>query len=145
MKRDIRDFVLRCLTCQQVKCEHQRPGVVSQSMSIPTWKWERITMDFIVGFPTTTSGYDFIWVIVDRLNKSTHFISVRVKYTAEKLVELYISQIVRLHGVPISIILDRGSLFTSHFWKALQHGLGTKLDMSTTFHPQTDGQSERTI
>ena len=136
MKRDITDFVLRCLTCQQVKCEHQRPGGVSQRMPIPTWKWERITMDFVVGLPTTVGGYDSIWVVVDRLTKSAHFIPVRVKYTAEKLAELYISQIVRLHGVPVSIISDRGSLFTSHFWKALQHGLGTQLDMSTAFHPQ---------
>ena len=102
-------------------------------------------MDFVVGFPTTVGGYNSIWVVVDRLTKSAHFIPVRVKYTAEKLAELYISHIVRLHGVPISIISDRGSLFTSHFWKVLQHGLGTQLDMSTAFHPQTDCQSERTI
>ena len=145
MKRDISDFVSRCLTCQQVKCEHQRPRGVSQRMPIPTWKWERITMDFVVGLPTTVGGYDSIWVVVDRLTKSAHFIPVRVKYTAEKLAELYISQIVRLHGVPISIISDRGSLYTSHFWKALQHSLGTQLDMSTTFHPQIDNQSERMI
>ena len=94
MKRDITDFVLRCLTCQQVKCEHQRRGGVSQGMSIPTWKWEQITMDFVVGLPTTVGGYDSIWVVVDRLTKSAHFIPVRVKYTAEKLAELYISQIV---------------------------------------------------
>ena len=100
-------------------------------------------MDFVVGLPTTLGGYDSIWVVVDRLTKSAHFISVRVKYTAEKLAELYICQIVRLHGVPISIISDRGSLFSSLFWKAFQHGLGTLLDMSTAFHPQTDGQSER--
>ena len=73
-------------------------------MSIPTWKWERITMDFVVGLPTTVGGYDSIWVVVDRLTKSAHFIPVRVKYTAEKLAKLYISKIVRLHGVPISII-----------------------------------------
>ena len=102
-------------------------------------------MDFLVGLPTTVGGYDSIWVVVDTLTKSAHFISVWVKYTAEKLAELYISQIVRLHGFPISVISDRGSLFTSYFWKTLQHGLGTQLDMSTTFHPQTDGQSERTI
>ena len=80
-------------------------------------------MDFIVGLPTTVGGYDSIWVFVDRLTKSAHFIPVRVKYTAEKLAELYISQIVRLHGVPISIISDQRSLFTSHFLKALQHSL----------------------
>ena len=82
-------------------------------------------MDFVVGWPTTVGGYDSIWVVVDRLTKSAHFIPVQVKYTTEKLAELYINQIVRLHRVPISIISDRGSLFTSHFWKALQHGLST--------------------
>lgn len=102
-------------------------------------------MDFVVGLPTTVGSYDPIWVYVDRLTKSSHFIPVWVKYTTEKLAELYISQIVRLHGVLVSIKSDRGSLFTSHFWKALQHGLNTQLDMSTTFHLQTDGQSERTI
>ena len=102
-------------------------------------------MDFVVGLPTTVGGYDSIWVVVDSLTKSVHFIPVQVKYTAEKLAELYFSQIVRLYGVLISIISDRGSLFTSLFWKALQHGMGTQLDMSTAFHPQTDGQSERTI
>ena len=99
-------------------------------------------MDFGVGLPTIVGGYDSIWVVVDRLTKSTHFIPVRVKYTVEKLVEIYISQIVRLHGVPLS---DRGSLFTSNFWKALQYGLGTRLDISVVFQPQTDGQSEQTI
>ena len=91
MTRDISDFVSRCLTCQQVKCEHQRPGGVSQRMHIPTWKWERITMDFVVGLPITASGYDSVWVIVDRLTKFAHFIPVRVNSTAEKLAELYIS------------------------------------------------------
>ena len=81
--------------------------------------------EFFLGLPTTVGGYDSIWVVVDRLTKSSHFILVRVKYTVEKLAELYISQIVRLYGVSISIISDRGSLFTSHSWKALQHGLGT--------------------
>ncbi|XP_069145631.1 uncharacterized protein [Solanum lycopersicum] len=80
-------------------------------------------MDFVVGLPTTVGGYESIWVVVDRLTKAAHFILVQVKYTTEKLTELYISQIVRPHGVPISIISDRGSLFTSHFWKALQYGL----------------------
>ncbi|WMV08954.1 hypothetical protein MTR67_002339 [Solanum verrucosum] len=107
-------------------------------MPIPTWKWEWITMDFFVGLPTTMGGYDSIWVADYRLAKSSHFISVRVKYTTKKIVELYISQIVRLHGVQVSIKSDRGSLFISHFWKALLHGLGTQLDMSMTFHPQTD-------
>ncbi|MCF8704106.1 hypothetical protein L3055_11270, partial [Corynebacterium sp. MC-02] len=142
MKKDISEFVAKCLTCQQVKFEHQRPGGEFQRMPIPTWKWERITMDFVVGLPTTVGGYNSIWVVVDRLTKSAHFIPVKVKYTTEKLAELYISQIT---WCAISIISDRGSVFTSHFWRALQHGLGTQLDMSSAFHPQTDGQSERTI
>ncbi|XP_069152709.1 uncharacterized protein [Solanum lycopersicum] len=140
----IREKVLRW-EAKEVKCEHQRTGGVSQRMSIPTWKWERITMDFVVRLPTTVGGYDSIWVVVDMLTKSVHFIPVWVKYTAKKLAELYISKIVRLHGFLIYIIPDRGSLFSSHFWKALQYGLATHLGMSTTFYPQTDGQSKRMI
>ena len=102
-------------------------------------------MDFVVGLPKTMGKYDSIWVIVDRLTKSAHFIPVKVTYNAEKLAKIYISEIVRLHGVPLSIISDRGTQFTSKFWKTLHAELGTRLDLSTTFHPQTDGQSERTI
>ena len=102
-------------------------------------------MDFVVGLPKTMGKYDSIWVIVDRLTKSAHFIPVKVTYNAEKLAKIYISEIVRLHGVPLSIISDRGTQFTSKFWKTLHAALGTRLDLSTAFHPQTDGQSERTI
>ena len=111
-------------------------------MPIPEWKWERIAMDFVVGLPKTLGKFDSIWVIVDRLTKSAHFIPVKVTYNAEKLVKLYISEIVRLHGVPLSIISDRGTQFTSKFWRILHAELGTRLDLSTAFHPQTDGQSE---
>ena len=102
-------------------------------------------MDFVVGLPKTMSKYDSIWVIVDRLIKSAHFIPVKVTCNAEKLAKLYISEIVRLHGVPLSIISDRGTQFTSMFWKTLHVELGTRLDLSTVFHPQTNGQSERMI
>ena len=114
-------------------------------MPILEWKWERIAMDFVVGLPKTLGKFDSIWVIVDRLTKSAHFIPVKVTYNAEKLAKLYISKVVRLHGVPLSIISDRGTQFTSKFWKTLHAELGTRLDLSTAFHPQTDGQSERTI
>ena len=114
-------------------------------MLIPEWKWERIAMDFVVGLPKTMGKYDSIWVIFDRLTKSAHFIPVKVTYNAEKLAKLYISEVVRLHGVPLSIISDRGTQFTSMFWKTLHVEFGTRLDLSTAFHPQTDGQSERTI
>ena len=100
-------------------------------------------MDFVVGLPKTLGKFDSIWVIVDRLTKSAHFIPVKVNYNEEKLARLYISEIVRLHGVPLSIISDRGTQFTSKFWRTLHAELGTRLDLSTAFHPQTDGLSEK--
>ena len=109
MKRDIVELVAQCPNCQQVKYEHQRPGGTLQRMPIPEWKWERIAMDFVVSLPKTMGKYNFIWVIVDRLTKSAHFIQVKVTYNAEKLAKLYISEIVRLHEVPLSIISDRGT------------------------------------
>ncbi|XP_065854728.1 uncharacterized protein [Euphorbia lathyris] len=145
IKRDVADFVAKCLTCQQVKAEHQRPSGLLQPLPIPEWKWENIAMDFVVGLPRTRGGYDSIWVIVDRLTKSAHFLHVKITYDFSKLAQLYIDAIVRLHGVPFSIVSDRGAQFTSRFWKKFQEALGTKLQFSTAFHPQTDGQSERTI
>ncbi|KAG8485890.1 hypothetical protein CXB51_019244 [Gossypium anomalum] len=145
MKRDISDYVSKCLICQQVKAEHQVPSGLLQPIQIPEWKWDRITMDFVSGLPVTQSKKDSIWVIVDRLTKSAHFIPVRMDFSLDKLAELYVSQIVRLHGVPNSIVSDRDPRFTSRFWKKLQEALGTKLHFSTAFHPQTDGQSERII
>ncbi|KAK5802526.1 hypothetical protein PVK06_030126 [Gossypium arboreum] len=145
MKRDISDFVSRCLICQQVKAEHQVPSGLLQSITIPEWKWDRVTMDFVSGLPLSASKKDAVWVVVDRLTKSAHFVPVRTDFSMEKLAELYVSQIVRLHGVPISIVSDRDPRFTSRFWKKLQEALGTKLHFSTAFHPQTDGQSERII
>ena len=103
MKRDIAEFVSRCLVCQQVKAEHRKPSRTLQPLPIPEWKWEHITMDFVVGLPRTRAGFDAIWVIVDRLTKSAHFLPVRTKFPLDRLAELYINEIVRLHGVPISI------------------------------------------
>ncbi|XP_070003411.1 uncharacterized protein [Nicotiana sylvestris] len=114
-------------------------------IEIPEWKWEKITMDFVVGLPLTAKKFDSIWVIVDRLTKSAHFIPVCTTYSAERLAGIYIREIVHLHGIPVTIISDRGTQFTSQFWRAVQQELGTRVTMSTTFHPQTDGQSEHTI
>nr|GEW63928.1 reverse transcriptase domain-containing protein [Tanacetum cinerariifolium] len=111
---------------------------------IPTWKWERITMDFVTKLPKTSNGHDTIWVIVDCLTKSAHFIPTRETYSMEALTRLYIKEIVSRHGVPISIISDRDSHFTSRFWQLMQSALGTQLDMSTAYHPEIDRQSERT-
>uniref|UniRef100_A0A2N9H3S5 Integrase catalytic domain-containing protein n=1 Tax=Fagus sylvatica TaxID=28930 RepID=A0A2N9H3S5_FAGSY len=145
MKREIAHFVEQCLTCQQVKVEHQRPSGLLQPLPIPEWKWENISMDFVCGLPRTSKNHDAIWVVVDRLTKSAHFIPIRMNYSLDKLAELYVNEIVRLHGVPVSIVSDRDLRFTSRFWGSLQKALGTKLNFSTAFHPQTDGQSERTI
>lgn len=145
IKRDITEMVAKCLTCQQVKAEHQVPSGLLQPITIPEWKWDHVTMDFVSGLPMTPKKKDSVWVIVDRLTKSAHFIPVRVDYSLEKLAELYLNEIVQLHGVPISIISDRDPRFTSRFWKKLQEALGTKLNFSTSFHPQSDGQSERVI
>ncbi|GKF26424.1 putative reverse transcriptase domain-containing protein [Tanacetum coccineum] len=102
-------------------------------------------MDFVTKLPKTTNGYDTIWVIVDRLTKSAHFLPMRENDPMEKLVKLYIKEMVTRHGVPVSIISDRDGRFTSLFWKALHKALGTRLDMSTAYHPKTGVQSERTI
>ncbi|GJR69027.1 putative reverse transcriptase domain-containing protein [Tanacetum coccineum] len=107
---------------------------------IPEWKWEIITMDFINKLPRTNSRHDSIWVIVDRLTKSTHFLAIREDYKTKKLARLYINEIIARHGVPVSIISDHGSYFTSRFWQSLQKALGTRLDLSTAYHPETDGQ-----
>ncbi|GKB93967.1 putative reverse transcriptase domain-containing protein [Tanacetum coccineum] len=115
MKADIATYVSKCLTCAKVKAEHQKPSGLLQQPEIPEWKWEKITMDFVSSLPRTPSGYDMIWVIVDR------------------------------HGVPVSITSDRDSRFASGFWRSLQKALGSDVKMSTTYHPETDGQSERTI
>ena len=102
-------------------------------------------MDFMTRFPRTTRSYDAIWVIVDRLIKTTHFLLIKKMYSTDRLVKLYVNRIVCLHGVPVSIVSDRGTTFTLIFWQELHKALGTKLDFSIAFHPQTDGQSERTI
>ncbi|GJY40376.1 putative reverse transcriptase domain-containing protein [Tanacetum coccineum] len=112
---------------------------------IPQWKWENITMDFVTKLPRTTAGQDTIWVIVDRLTKSAHFLPMREDDTLEKLMRQYLKEVVSKHRVPVLIISDRDGKFTSHFWKSLHKALGTRLDMSIAYHLETDGQSEKTI
>jgi hypothetical protein len=116
MKREIAKFVSECHTCQRVKM---------QPLNIPEWKWEEIGMDFITGLPLTPKKKDMIWVIVDRLTKSAHFLAVNQKDSGEKLVNLCVQEIVSKHGVPKTIVSDRGSVFTSAFWKQLHEALGS--------------------
>ncbi|GJW45863.1 putative reverse transcriptase domain-containing protein [Tanacetum coccineum] len=145
MKAEIATYVSKCLTCAKVKIEYQKPSGLLVQPEIPQWKWENITMDFVTKLPKTAAGQDTIWVIVDRLTKSAHFLPMREDDTLEKLTRQYLKEVVSRHGVPVSIISDRDGKFTSHFWKSLNKALGTRLDMSTAYHPETDGQSERTI
>jgi IS30 family transposase len=135
MKREIAEYVAVCDSCQRIKAEHQRPAVLLQTLQIPQWKWDEIRMDFIVGLPRTRTGYDSIWVVVDRLTKAAHFIPVKITYNSAVLAELYMARIVCLHGVPKKIVSDRGTQFTSHFWQQLHEALGTHLKFSSAYHP----------
>ena len=103
------------MVCQKVKVKHQVPSGLLQPIKIPEWKWDRITMDFLVGLPLTRRKHDSVWVMVDRITKSAHFLPVRIDYALDKLAQFYIREIVQLHGIPISIISDRDLRFTSRF------------------------------
>ncbi|XP_068502889.1 uncharacterized protein [Phaseolus vulgaris] len=127
------------------KIEHQRPGGMLIQLDIPVWKWDSISMDFVTHLPRTLRKHDYVWVIVDKLTKTTHFLPIDLRISMQKLTQIYIDEIVRLHGLPSNIVSDRDPRFTSRFWKTLQEVLGTKFRLSSAYHPQTDGQSERTI
>jgi hypothetical protein len=143
MKIEIACYVARCDTCRRVKAIHMKTAGPLQSLPIPTWKWEDISMDFIVGLPRTAKGYDSIWVIIDRLTKIAHFLPVKPDHPVVVYAQLYIAHILSLHGVPKTIVPDRGPQFVAKFWEALHKSLGTKLLHSSAYHPQTSGQTER--
>ena len=143
MKVEIAKYVSECDTCSRIKASHLKTAGTLQPLPIPSWKWDDISMDFIVGLPLTSRNHDSIWVIVDRLTKTAHFIAVHTTYSTKDYAELYLDRIVRLHGVPKTIISDRGSQFVARFWEQLHESLGTKLIRSSAYHPQTDGQTER--
>jgi hypothetical protein len=139
MKVDIAKNVAECDPCHRMKASHLKSAGVLQPLSIPMWKWDDISMDFIVGLPLTARKKDSIWVIVDRLTKTAHFIAVHTTYSVQQYAELYMDHIVRLHGIPKTIMSDKGTQFVDHFWEQLHECLGTKLMRSSTYHPQTDG------
>eukprot|EP00253_Pinus_taeda_P027559 PITA_27559 len=143
MKRDITQFVAKCLECQQVKADHCHPAGLLQPHDIPMSKWETISMDFITGLPLTPQRHNAILVVVDKLTKSAHFIPVRDTYDVADVARVFINEIIRFHGVPKKIISDRDSRFTSRFWTCMQIVLGTQLNLSIAYHPETDGQTER--
>nr|GFB97808.1 putative reverse transcriptase domain-containing protein [Tanacetum cinerariifolium] len=121
MKANIATYVSKCLTCVKVKVEHQKPSGLLVQPKIPEWKWDNITMDFVTKLPKTETG------------------------PMDKLARIYLKEVITRHGIPVSIISDRDPRFASNFWRSLQNVLGTRLNMSTAYHPETDGHSERTI
>jgi transposase InsO family protein len=143
IKRETARYVSECDTCRKVKVDYMKPGGLLQRLSILDWKWDDISMNFIMGLPLTAHKCNLIWVIVDQLTKSTHFILVDTNYNVQKYAEIYIARVLCLHGVPKMIISDRGSQFVTHFWEQLHASLGTHLIHSSAYHPQMDGQTER--
>ena len=141
MKRDIAEYMALCDTCQRVKAKHQRPARLLHPLKVPEWKWDEVGMDLIVGLPYTQKGYDSIWVIVDRLTKVAHFIPIKTTYMGARLAERYMEWIICLNLVPEKIMSDRGTQFTSRFWEKLHEAMGTKLNFSSAYHLQTDGQT----
>jgi hypothetical protein len=135
MKCDTARYVSECDTCWKVKVDYMKPGDLLQPLSIPDWKWNDISMHFIVGLPLTAHKFDSVWVIKDLLTKSAHFIPVNTHYNVQNYVEIYIAHVLFLHKVPRMIISDRGSQFVTHFWEQLHASLKTHLIHSSAYHP----------
>jgi transposase InsO family protein len=143
MKKDVVDYISRCMECQRVKAEHRHPTGLLQPLPIPKKKWEVVTIDFITKFPWTTRKHDSVMVVLDKLTKVAHFVHVKMTDTTTSIVEIYMREIYRLHGIPKAIVSDKYTKFTSNLWRGLFKGFGTNMNFSTTYHPQSDGQIER--
>jgi hypothetical protein len=142
MHSEIKEYVRTCVDCQANKARNQLPMGLLKPLPVPEQRWHTVTMDFITGLPVTSAGYDCVAVVVDKLSKMAHYIPMTSTTTAPEYARLFVDHVVKHHGVPSVIISDRDARFTSNFWRALWSQLGTKLAMSTAFHPQTDGQTE---
>ncbi|MCO5598140.1 hypothetical protein L7F22_052232 [Adiantum nelumboides] len=142
LRRDVDAYVRSCLVCQKVKFDRQKAPGLLQPLPIPDRPWESIAMDFVFDLPRTTTRNDGIWTIICRFSKQAHFIPVRKKIKPEHMVKIFMQNIFKYHGMTQSIVSDRDPRMTSLFWKALFENMGTTLKFSSSFHPQTDGQSE---
>jgi hypothetical protein len=139
LKKEITEYIARCMECQKVKAEHRHPAGLRQPLPIPEWKWDMVTMDFITGLPRKSKQHDSIMVVVDKLTKVAHFIPLKTTHREVDVVDIFLKEVARLHGIPKTIVSDRDPKFTSNLWKGLFKGFGTNLNFSTTYHPESDG------
>ncbi|GJP47701.1 hypothetical protein CLOM_g6873 [Closterium sp. NIES-68] len=144
LSTDVQQYVTSCATCQRMKSSRLRRAGLLQPLEPPSRPWQQVTMDFVTSLPAGPSGNDAILVVVDRLTKMAHFAACKTTITAEQTAKLFLTNIVRLHGIPSAIISDRDTRFTSNFWTKTWQQYGTRLHLSTAYHPQSDGQTERT-
>jgi hypothetical protein len=143
MKKEISEYIAKCLECQKVKDGHRNPPGLLQPFPIPEWKWEVVTIDFITKFPRIRKQHDVIMVVVYKLTKASHFIPMKVTHKETNFGNIYMREVRRLHGIPNTILFDRDPKFTSKLWRGLFKGFGTNLNFNTTYHPESDGKIER--
>jgi hypothetical protein len=143
MKKDIAEYIARCMECQKVKAEHRHPAGLLQPLHIPEWKWEVVMMDFIMGLPRTGKHHDLIMVVVDKLTKSAHFIPLKTTHKVADVVDIFMKEVAQLHGTPKTIVSDRDPKFTSNFWKGLFKGFRTNMNFSRAYHPESNGKTKR--
>ena len=143
MKKEIVEYIAKCWECRKFKVENRHPASLLHPLPIPEWKWEVVTMNFITKLPRTNKQHDSIMVVVDKLTKDVHVIPVRLAHKETNVVDIYMREIVKFHGIPKTIVSDRDPKFTSKFCRGLVEGFKTNLNFSTTYHLESDGQKER--
>jgi hypothetical protein len=143
MKKEIVEYIARCMEFHKVKAEQRHPTGLLQPLPIPEWKWDVVTIDFITGLPGTGKQHDSIMVVVDKITKAIHFIPLKTTHKATNVTNIFMREGARLHGIPKTILSDRDPKFTSNFWKGLFKGFKTNMNFSTTYHPESDGQTKR--